>query len=979
MRRCKDDWVNATQILKCCNFAKAKRTKILEKGVQQGLHEKIQGGFGRFQGTWIPLPDAQRLAESFGVTAEMAPVLYIDVKDPSQIPPRVASSLTPVKRKYTKKVKKPEETPTKKQRTTKKASQAGPDTSQDLSHMNSYTSVTRQDSYMSSQGSLGGPPESQGQSQQPTPQQLYQLQQQQLQQQQVPPHQMPPTFSHAEFIPSNGNMGHPHPQHLQKGPNDFQNYQVQLQRLQLQQHQQQQQQQQQLQQLQLQDSQEQKYYQQFTPNGSQIIGQPQIIGNFQQNPPKTSLSQSTNETNWSQDDNSRPIAKDSDTSVSSIDESSQSIKSRRAVPTEGNEDDTYASKLLKFFSEDNGEIPYFIHNPPYDFNINEPIDDEGHTPLHWSASIGNYHMIHILLSKGASPLVVNNFGLNPLSKLVSFNNCFELQNFPKVLDDLELCLINTDINGRTPLHYICQFSKMKSKHDSLRYYVNHILNKLSSLSSQNPSKQVDLLKNVLDHQDVNGDTCLHLAARSGSSKIARYLLDHGSRDDLENIHKETAKSLMKQFEIVADYSEPSTMQRLQPSQMSFQGNEINQGNQGNQTQRSNFLPPPQDPRTHSQQRNSITAQPNSITTQFNDMIPPHVDAQYQILATPVQPHYSNGVETPDTQRTTIQVDEADEDDLLNSTRIDKSQLETLIKIEDNKENIFIENFGLKGYDSMSTPIQKNPALSNNPSNQFPYPQTHQPLAVISERTVESTPIHDKRLYEQSTQQTHRPNPPQLDDEGNIIKPATANSSKLLMTDLSSMVSGMINSLSDTYSQEVDQFEKDQKKLTTQLEDKQTSNQTLLSNFMKLLARSGIENVDDVSQGKALVVNEINSLDCDVKEKEQTLSVILKKNQISQLSALIQSNELQQIDQSKSIDTDDDLMNEEQFNYAVELTQLQYKRDELMEKVTRSMKNFGIDSKMYKYRKLISLSCGLKVEEIDSLIDGIEESLVEASN
>ena len=42
MRRCKDDWVNATQILKCCNFPKAKRTKILEKGVQQGLHEKFK-------------------------------------------------------------------------------------------------------------------------------------------------------------------------------------------------------------------------------------------------------------------------------------------------------------------------------------------------------------------------------------------------------------------------------------------------------------------------------------------------------------------------------------------------------------------------------------------------------------------------------------------------------------------------------------------------------------------------------------------------------------------------------------------------------------------------------------------------------------------------------------------------------------------------------------------------------------------------
>lgn len=649
------------------------------------------------------------------------------------------------------------------------------------------------------------------------------------------------------------------------------------------------------------------------------------MGSFQHNPPKTSHSQSTNETNWSQDD-SKP--KDSDTSVSSIDESSQSIKGRRRA---NSDDETYASQLLKFFSEDNGEIPYFIHNPPYDFNINEPIDDEGHTPLHWSASIGNYQMIHLLLSKGASPLVVNNFGLNPLSKLVSFNNCFELQNFPKVLDDLELCLINTDINGRTPLHYLCQFSKMKSKHDSLRYYLNHILSKLSTLSNQNPSKQIDLLKNVVDHQDVNGDTCLHLAARAGSGKIARFVLDHGARDDLENVHKETAKSLMKQFEISPEYEE--TVQRLQPSQMSIPANQITQPQQPQQ-------PPP---------------------TQYS-MLPPN---EYQILATPVQPQYSNNVETPDTQRTTIQVD--DEDELLNSSRIEKSQLDNLIKIEDNKENIFIENFGLKGYDSMSTPIQKHQPVSN-PSSHF-----HQPLAVISEITVESTPIHDKR-YQHSIH-THKPNPPLLDDDGNIVK-ADVQSSRLLMNDLSSMVAGMINSLSDTYSQEVHKLEKDHKKLTTQLKDKEKTNESILTNFMKLLARSGIENVNDVTHGKALVVNQIGTLESDLSEKEQELTAALKKNHLAELSSLIQANELQQIDQSKSEDNDD-LLSEEQFSYAVELTQLQYKRDTLMSKVTLSMKTFGIDSKMYKYRKLISLSCGLRVEEIDSLIDGIEESLVEA--
>ena len=109
MRRCKDDWVNATQILKCCNFPKAKRTKILEKGVQQGLHEKVQGGFGRFQGTWIPLEDARRLAKTYGVTEELAPVLFLDFSDPNLIIPRkekpASKEPAAAKRKYMKKAK----------------------------------------------------------------------------------------------------------------------------------------------------------------------------------------------------------------------------------------------------------------------------------------------------------------------------------------------------------------------------------------------------------------------------------------------------------------------------------------------------------------------------------------------------------------------------------------------------------------------------------------------------------------------------------------------------------------------------------------------------------------------------------------------------------------------------------------------------------------------------------------------------------
>lgn len=51
MRRRSDDWVNATHILKAAGFDKPARTRILEREVQKGVHEKIQGGYGKYQGT----------------------------------------------------------------------------------------------------------------------------------------------------------------------------------------------------------------------------------------------------------------------------------------------------------------------------------------------------------------------------------------------------------------------------------------------------------------------------------------------------------------------------------------------------------------------------------------------------------------------------------------------------------------------------------------------------------------------------------------------------------------------------------------------------------------------------------------------------------------------------------------------------------------------------------------------------------------
>ena len=50
MRRRLDGWINATQILKVADFDKPARTRILEREVQKGIHEKVQGGYGKYQG-----------------------------------------------------------------------------------------------------------------------------------------------------------------------------------------------------------------------------------------------------------------------------------------------------------------------------------------------------------------------------------------------------------------------------------------------------------------------------------------------------------------------------------------------------------------------------------------------------------------------------------------------------------------------------------------------------------------------------------------------------------------------------------------------------------------------------------------------------------------------------------------------------------------------------------------------------------------
>ncbi|RIA89304.1 hypothetical protein C1645_694492 [Glomus cerebriforme] len=92
MRRKTDSWLNATQILKVAEFDKPHRTRILEREVQKGEHEKVQGGYGKYQGTWVPYETGVDLAERYHVKELLQPI--IEFQPTSESPPLAPKHIT---------------------------------------------------------------------------------------------------------------------------------------------------------------------------------------------------------------------------------------------------------------------------------------------------------------------------------------------------------------------------------------------------------------------------------------------------------------------------------------------------------------------------------------------------------------------------------------------------------------------------------------------------------------------------------------------------------------------------------------------------------------------------------------------------------------------------------------------------------------------------------------------------------------------
>lgn len=83
MRRRDDSWLNATQILKVAGVEKGKRTRLLEKEILPGKHEKVQGGYHKYQGTWIDFERGREYCRAYGVEEILSPLLDLDMNLPN--------------------------------------------------------------------------------------------------------------------------------------------------------------------------------------------------------------------------------------------------------------------------------------------------------------------------------------------------------------------------------------------------------------------------------------------------------------------------------------------------------------------------------------------------------------------------------------------------------------------------------------------------------------------------------------------------------------------------------------------------------------------------------------------------------------------------------------------------------------------------------------------------------------------------------
>ncbi|SAM09706.1 hypothetical protein [Absidia glauca] len=482
MRRKNDSYMNATQILKVADFDKPQRTRILEREVQIGEHEKIQGGYGKYQGTWVPLEKAAQLAKHYKVDALIQPLLDFVRGDES--PPLAPKHVTATSTKP----RKPRE-----RRTRKKIKHLG---DEEASDNNEDSATATKDN---SKSLFARTPSPRRQKRRVTPMadsdmdtygdndSLYSKTTRHSR------HKRSKLNTHIDYMETdeqddeddedNDNDPDDNPETEKSSANQYHHSNS-------------------------------KSSRQTAPSSSSSLQQHQRAASSPLSSPNLSSSAS-------------PPPSSADYRISPT-----KHKSKREVEHQR----TYAHKLLAHFLSETKEMPALLQRPPRDLDVNVIIDDDGHTCLHWAAVMGQVATVQRLIRIGADVYRVNYKGQTALMRSVLYTNNYDQKSFDQLLNLLSGTIFNIDKSDQTVFHHVATTANGKGKMHASRYYMENLLNKLAHNRSE--------LISILNVQDVCGDTALTIVSKIGNRRLVRLLIDAGASTEIANENGMTSQDYL---------------------------------------------------------------------------------------------------------------------------------------------------------------------------------------------------------------------------------------------------------------------------------------------------------------------------------------------------------------------------------------------------------------------------------------------------
>ncbi|KAL2682994.1 transcriptional regulator swi6 [[Neocosmospora] mangrovei] len=497
MRRRNDSWLNATQILKVAGVDKGKRTKILEKEIQTGEHEKVQGGYGKYQGTWITFDRGVQVCRQYGVEELLRPLLTYDMGQDGGVAGR-GDFNTPTKEQAMAAQRKRMYNQSADGRPNGLSGTFFKNISSTASHAVAAISKARFDS--------PGPRSRNG----PT---------------RAPSFSRQPSMQNGDDFPGNSQQSFA----SDYGQQVDSAYSTQQQNSA----------------MQLNEPEPPRKRQRvtMTPADSfSAYGQNMDIyaAAFPGSP--TEPNESFVYTQSVVQDRS-PVEEGNGPLPPLPYEMSPDVEMKRSM-------------LMGLFMEpattDASKHDMLRTFTPLELDM--PIDLQSHTALHWAATLARMPLLRALIAAGASPARVNASGETALMRACLVTNSMDHGSFPDLLEVLGGTIEARDQKGRTVLHHIAVTSAVKGRNAASRYYLESLLEWVvrqgSVPNSQNtqangnvPSSQQStipkmgiarFMSEIVNAQDSAGDTALNIASRIGNRSIISQLLEVGADPNIPN-------------------------------------------------------------------------------------------------------------------------------------------------------------------------------------------------------------------------------------------------------------------------------------------------------------------------------------------------------------------------------------------------------------------------------------------------------------